>query len=633
MHRAVPPSRPSTTRPMQASTEDTDDVVAPAALWASLPPHVRQAFLQLVPQDNAANAAASCDESQPRGTVRPREEPMDADERPRQRRREAQSVGGWIPTHDDSLQHTAGDLFWDKGPEMSPVFPGMSQQRQMLFLQGPEEEEEGFGDGWRTNAVPPHGSQHSVQHAPASRTLGFAPPASRAPPGFAPPASRTPGIAPPTSRAPGLALPASHASSMAPPASRASSVAPPTSRASSVAPPAPRAAFILWTQSPSPVSPDLYANTDSSAMWRIALLKRAKLQQHALTRAGAEGQSEESDTEMEEFDQALAAAAGTPGEDSLPDLASIKTTELNTNEKRARHKVMEAFRLSFRDLAGIGVGKPWVSWDGEDQVESQARPGKKDWRPNFQQGVKDKINLTMIQQTASIVLPTLKITYQGFKQEYARQQSPEGQERREFDNQRNLRRQRCHIKAVQRRLACPVFAERYGIDPMALIETDWMSNEVSCAEGKTMSDIAALRAWRRKVGAAIFKNGEEAMKTRFFATLQSPWRAKQYGDVCIVLSDIYAESRVGARQKGQHARRIRVKRASTRVPLLTPFCWQINQQFYDEHKDDEELKFILCDWNRRTNPPGWDGPLPDLPVPDDGKEADDEDEGDSDAEA
>ncbi|KAI0026648.1 hypothetical protein K488DRAFT_92161, partial [Vararia minispora EC-137] len=69
-----------------------------------------------------------------------------------------------------------------------------------------------------------------------------------------------------------------------------------------------------------------------------------------------------------------------------------------------------------------------------------------------------------------------------------------------------------------------------------------------------------------------------------------------------------------------------------RVPLTTPYCWQINQDFYEAHKDEESMKFVLCDWNQRTDPspPGWDELAEKLPIVDDGNDADDEDVDDED---
>ncbi|KAI0026576.1 hypothetical protein K488DRAFT_92282 [Vararia minispora EC-137] len=601
---------------MQASSEGANEEFTPAALWASLPPHVRQAFLQLTPQDSgAAHAASSHDGSQPRGTVRPRENQQDASERPRQRHREAQAGGERMPTHVDALQRSTAGYLWDQ----NTPFPGVSQQRQLPFFQGPEEDEEDeeFGRGVDWRAMTPHESQHGVRGAPAQNALSFAAPAPRLP---------------------SIAPPASHATSLAPSASRATSVQPTPSQ-------------------------DPYSGTDSAAMWRVVLLKRAKLQQQALARANGEWEPEDEDQEgeMAEFDEALAVATGAPNDDALPDLASIKTTLPNSNEKFARHKVMEAFRMCFRDLAGVRVNQEWMSWDGEDQVDSATRPGKKDWRPDFQRGVKDKTNLTMIQQVASIVFPALKlddpvqrpmyyhqgctfkitfhtivelgkITYQGFKQEYARQQSPEGREKKALENQENLRRQRRKMKAAQRREATPTFKKRYGVDLSSHIHTDWMSDEVSCAEGKTTLDAQAQRAWRRKVGASVYRSAEEAAKAKFFGILQSPWHEKLYGDACRVLSDIHTELQASKRQQGQHTRRIRIKHTSKRVPLTTPYCWQINQDFYEAHKDEESMKFVLRNWNRRTDPspPGWDELAEKLPVVDDGNDADDEDVDDED---
>ncbi|KAI0028179.1 hypothetical protein K488DRAFT_73973 [Vararia minispora EC-137] len=120
-----------------------------------------------------------------------------------------------------------------RDPATDTPFSGVSQQRQLPFFQGHEEDEEdeGLGRGVDWRVIMPHELQHGVRCAPAQNALSFVTPAPHLP---------------------SIAPPASHATSLAPSASHATPVQPTPSQ-------------------------DLYSSMNSTAMQPVVLLKRTKL--------------------------------------------------------------------------------------------------------------------------------------------------------------------------------------------------------------------------------------------------------------------------------------------------------------------------------------------------------------------
>ena len=70
------------------------------------------------------------------------------------------------------------------------------------------------------------------------------------------------------------------------------------------------------------------------------------------------------------------------------------------------------------------------------------------------------------------------------------------------------------------------------------------------------------------------------------------------------LSDIYEEGKKKTLQQSAHPR-ISTDRNTDEVPALTPLTFAINQNWYNEHKDDPDFKLVLGDWEKHCDPPGW----------------------------
>ncbi|THH14263.1 hypothetical protein EUX98_g9629 [Antrodiella citrinella] len=175
---------------------------------------------------------------------------------------------------------------------------------------------------------------------------------------------------------------------------------------------------------------------------------------------------------------------------------------------------------------------------------------------------------------------------------------------KKVEQQMQQRRQsRQHAIKERRMKAVRIYTKRNNLDPSPMLQSEWMTEEVS---GWSDADETANRACRREIGLKMGYSEEEiAAGVKVLEKRSLGWRSKQINSVYHALDDIVTEMERKRNTEFQSKfRRVDLGRKQMKLPargkkLIYPMM--ISSKYVPE---DE----TLTNKYRKHNPPGFNGP-------------------------
>ncbi|KAJ6540383.1 hypothetical protein B0H19DRAFT_1077795 [Mycena capillaripes] len=247
------------------------------------------------------------------------------------------------------------------------------------------------------------------------------------------------------------------------------------------------------------------------------------------------------------------------------------------------------------------------------QVEQQLRGGINFYPPGL------SIPDASVEWDRALLIEMARTSFRSCKQQWREQMDEEVAQREELSRRTNRWRERRITKAEQLRKGVQEFTDKYNSKPdnvkagfklkpkdvEELIHEQLMSDEAS---GPEEGDTRGKAAWDTHMA---FKGGlgdltdAQMAKVHFLEVIGTPWRSDEFSTDLHELAKTAFNAFSEKEKKKIHYTRVRgTGRTSSRIPLIAPYDYSINQTWFNTYKLHPDYRHLLGDWGNFPDPQG-----------------------------
>ncbi|KAG2151460.1 hypothetical protein DEU56DRAFT_908308 [Suillus clintonianus] len=296
-------------------------------------------------------------------------------------------------------------------------------------------------------------------------------------------------------------------------------------------------------------------------------------------------------------------------------ILNIRTSQLTPAQKTTRAELQDCVRIAIYNLTGIvasEIGKPR---DDEDSDRESDTDDERDetsalLKFDFTADVSAPANQTVCERAAGIVwseqqpvektsnlthkdvkfnkadvLAFAKDKFRNYKRKYEERTHEEKGKKRQVTKRRTKRRERQRKRKNDRLKAIKLFKKRNeGQDPSALLETDFMSDELSQLD----TDNEARKRTRREEleKAAQLTTAEVKDGVAIWEVVRHGYRSKELNTIMDKLDDIRAEQRKKMGNNTTRTRRVNLGNTNPAPPQLPIFPFMLDTDWYKTYMAD-----------------------------------------------